>query len=116
MLLGLDLGTGSVKALLMAEDGATLGEGSASYPVRSPRPGWTESSPEDWWNAVADATRAAVGPRGAEVASIGLSGQMHGVVLADARGRPLRPAVLWADTRSGEQLAAYRALDEDARR
>ena len=116
MLLGLDLGTGSVKALLMAEDGETVGEGSASYPVRSPRPGWAESSPEDWWNAVAEATRAAVGPRASEVASIGLSGQMHGVVLAGDRGRPLRPAVLWADTRSGEQLAAYRALDEDARR
>ncbi|MDQ3361091.1 MAG: FGGY family carbohydrate kinase, partial [Actinomycetota bacterium] len=52
MLLGLDLGTGSVKALLLAEDGAVLGEGSASYPVRSPRSGWAESHPEDWWEAV----------------------------------------------------------------
>ena len=72
MLLGLDLGTSSVKALLMAAEGDALGEGSAPYPVHSPRPGWAESSPEDWWNAVASATRAAVGPRGAEVAAIGL--------------------------------------------
>ena len=115
MLLGLDLGTSSVKALLMAEDGDTLGEGSASYPVRSPHPGWAESSPEDWWNAVVEATQTAIGRRGAEVAAIGLSGQMHGVVLADDRGRPLRPAILWADTRSAEQLATYRGLDEDAR-
>jgi xylulokinase len=115
VLLGLDLGTSSVKALLMAEDGATIGEGSASYPVRSSRPGWAESSPEDWWNTVVEATQTAVGPHGAEVGAIGLSGQMHGVVLADDRGRPLRPAILWADTRSAEQLATYRGLDEDAR-
>ena len=115
MLLGLDLGTGSVKALLLDEDGSTLGEGSAAYPVRSPRPGWAESSPDEWWGAVVEAARVAVGTRGAEVAAIGLSGQMHGVVLTDERGRPSRPAILWADTRSGEQLAAYRALDEDAR-
>ncbi len=113
--LGLDLGTGSVKALLMAEDGDAVGEGSAAYQVRSPHPGWAESNPEDWWDAVVEATRAATGDRALEVAAVGLSGQMHGVVLADDRGRPSRPAVLWADTRSGDQLGAYRALDEDAR-
>src|SRR5215210_6667101 len=111
-LLGLDLGTSSVKALLLAEDGSDLGEGSASYAVRAPRPGWAETSPEDWWAAVLEAARAAVGRRGAEVTALGLSGQMHGVVLADARGLPLRPAVLWADARSGGELAAYRGLDE----
>jgi xylulokinase len=116
MLLGLDLGTSSVKALLLGEGGDSLGEGSASYPVRSPRPGWAESSPEEWWDAVAEAARIAIGSRGARVAALGLSGQMHGVVLADERGYPLRPAVLWADTRSGERLSAYRELDEDARR
>jgi len=113
MLLGLDLGTSSVKALLLTEDGAVLGEGSASYEVRAPRPGWAESSPEDWWKAVLEATASAVGWRGAEVTALGLSGQMHGVVLADERGLPLRPAVLWADARSGVELAAYRGLDED---
>src|SRR5215218_3331090 len=113
MFLGLDLGTSSVKALLMAEGGAILGEGSASYAVRAPRPGWAESSPEDWWAAVLEATAAAVGRRGAEVTALGLSGQMHGVVLADELGLPLRPAVLWADARSGSELAAYRGLDED---
>ena len=116
MLLGLDLGTGSVKAVLLGEDDDPLGEGSASYPILSPQPGWAESSPDDWWRAVVEATKAAVGQRGARVAALGLSGQMHGVVLADDRGGPLRPAVLWADTRSSELLAAYRGLDEDARR
>jgi len=116
VLLGLDLGTSSVKALLMEESGSAAGEGSAPYPVRAPRPGWAESSPEDWWTAVLEATAAAVGRRGAEVTALGLSGQMHGVVLADEHGLPLRPAILWADARSGGELAAYRGLDEDLRR
>src|SRR5215210_7418756 len=116
MLLGLDLGTSSVKALLMEESGSAAGEGSAPYPVRAPRPGWAESSPEDWWTAILEATAAAVGRRGAEVTALGLSGQMHGVVLADERGLPLRPAILWADARSGDELAAYRGLDGDLRR
>jgi xylulokinase len=58
------------------------------------------------------AAKFAIGSRGARVAALGLSGQMHGVVLVDGRGRPSRPAVLWADARSGEQLASYRRLDE----
>ena len=115
MLLGLDLGTSSVKALLMEESGAAVGEGSAPYSVHSPRPGWAESSPDDWWAAALRATDAVVGRRGAEVKALGLSGQMHGVVLADERGRPLRPAVLWADARSGGQLSAYLGLDESLR-
>src|SRR5215210_2314195 len=116
MLLGLDLGTSSVKALLMEENGEAVGEGSAPYPVRAPRPGWAESSPEEWWSAVLGATEAAVGRHGGEVAAVGLSGQMHGVVLADEGGFPLRPAVLWADARSGAQVEAYRRLDEGLRR
>ncbi|QIN84022.1 xylulokinase [Rubrobacter tropicus] len=116
MLLGLDLGTGSVKALLLAEDGSVCGESSAPYPVNATRSGWAESAPGDWWDAVVGAARSAVGGRGDEVAAIGLSGQMHGVVLSDGDGLPLRPAVLWADTRSGEELAAYRDLDERLRR
>ncbi len=115
MLLGLDLGTGSAKALLLAEDGAVAGEGSASYEVRSPRSGWAESGAEDWWNAVAAATRSALGGRGREVTALGLSGQMHGVVLSDPGGHPLRDAILWADSRSGGELDAYRRLDRDLR-
>src|SRR5215210_2838860 len=111
MLLGLDLGTGSAKALLVDASGAVRGEGVASYPVRSPRPGWAESDPWDWWEACAMAVRAAVTGRGASVAALGLSGQMHGVVLSDAAGSPTRPAVLWADTRSAGTLAFYRELD-----
>jgi xylulokinase len=116
VLLGLDLGTSSAKALLLGEDGCAVGEGAASYPVRSPRPGWAETSPEEWWSAVAEATKRAVGDRGSRVAALGLSGQMHGVVLTDRRGNPLRSAIVWADARSTEQLAAYGRLGEEARR
>ena len=116
MLLGLDLGTSSAKALLLGEDGCATSESSASYHVRSPHPGWAETFPGDWWDAVVEATKNAVGRCGARVTALGLSGQMHGVVLADDGGNPLRSAVLWADARSVEQLVAYRRLDEDARR
>jgi xylulokinase len=111
MLLGVDLGTGSVKALLIEASGTVGGEGAASYPVRSPHPGWAESDPEDWWDACARVIRTAVGEHSASVVALGLSGQMHGVVLSDAAGVPSRPAVLWADTRSAGLLSRYRALD-----
>jgi xylulokinase len=115
MFLGLDLGTGSAKAILIAPSGSALGEGVATYPVRSPRPGWAESDPLDWWSACVEAARAAVGERGASVAALGLCGQMHGVVLSDAEGNPTRPALLWADTRSAALLDRYRVLDAGLR-
>ncbi len=110
MLLGIDLGTSSVKALLLAPDGRVVGEAAHAYPVRAPRPGWSETDPEAWWTAVVAAVQQAVGPRSGEVEAIGLSGQMHGVVLTGARGEALRPAVLWADARSDRELERYRAL------
>ncbi|MDZ8086868.1 MAG: xylulokinase [Nostoc sp. DedQUE12b] len=110
MLLGIDLGTGSAKALLLATDGTAIGEASSSYPVHAPHPGWAESEPRDWWSAVALAVRKAVGNHADQVQAIALSGQMHGVVLASESGEPLRPAILWADSRS-TTLNAYHSLD-----
>src|SRR5918997_3641879 len=111
MLLGIDLGTGSAKALLLAADGTAAGEASSSYPVRAPHPGWAESEPMDWWSGVGEAVRKAVGDRTDRVQAIALSGQMHGVVLASESGQPLRPAILWADTRSSATLNTYHSLD-----
>lgn len=108
MLLGLDLGTGSLKALLMDTEGKVVGEASRPYPVRSPQPGWAESDPHDWWVAAGEATQEVVGAHAGEVHTIGLSGQMHGVVLSRAGGIPLRNAILWADSRSGDRLGLYR--------
>ncbi len=115
MWLGIDLGTLSLKARLFGEKGETLGEGSAPYDVHAPREGWSESDPEAWWDAAVTAVRDAVGERGGEVRGVGLSGQMHGVVLTRGDGAPLRPAILWSDGRSAEQLSAYRALTERQR-
>ncbi|MEA5601878.1 xylulokinase [Nostoc sp. UHCC 0252] len=111
MLLGIDLGTGSAKALLLATDGTAIGEASSSYPVHAPHPGWAESEPGDWWSAVALAVRKAVGNHANQVQAIAFSGQMHGVVLTSESGEPLRPAILWADSRSSTALNAYHSLD-----
>ncbi len=110
MLLGIDLGTGSAKALLLEIDGNVLAESSSPYSVRASQPGWAETEPMDWWAAVAIAVRAVVADRADQVQAIGLSGQMHGVVLADGNGNALRPAILWADTRSSKVLNLYRSL------
>lgn len=111
MLLGIDLGTSSIKALLLETDGTAVGEASSFYPVRAPHPGWAESNPEDWWLAAGEAVRKAVGDRAEQVQAIAFSGQMHGVVLASKSGQPLRPAILWADNRSRTMLNTYHALD-----
>jgi xylulokinase len=116
MLLGIDLGTGSAKALLLDTDGTVINEASSSYPVQAPYPGWAESNPVDWWLAVAVVVRKVVEDRGHPVRAIALSGQMHGVVLADSLGKPLHSAILWADTRSTQMLEAYHSLDVSIRK
>ena len=108
MWLGIDLGTLSVKAQLFGAEGKILGEGRAPYPVHTPHEGWAESDPQAWWDATLSAVREAVGGR--TVRGVGLSGQMHGVVLVGSDAQPLRPAILWADGRSAPQLKAYRDL------
>lgn len=110
-LLGIDLGTSSVKALILDERGQELGQGRADYEVVSPQPGWAESDPAAWWKATVMAVRAALAQaQSVRVRAIGLSGQMHGVVLTGDDGQPLRPAMLWPDTRAGAALDLYRAL------
>ncbi len=107
--LGIDLGTGSVKAALIDDDGTILAKASRPYAVTAPHAGWAESDPAEWLEATLDVTRRVLAESGATPTSVGFSGQMHGVVLADADLRPLRPAILWADTRSAEQARAMAA-------
>jgi xylulokinase len=116
MFLGIDLGTSSLKALVLDVDGSIIGTGTAAYPLATPQPGWVESDPQAWWEAAAVAVPLAAGLHAAEIAAIGLSGQMHGVVLSDDAGQALRPAILWADSRTGRQLDAYRELSAALRR
>lgn len=106
-VLGIDLGTSQVKVLCLGMDGTLLGQGSASYPVTTPRDGWAESDPELWWRAVRRAINLSAP---AEVAAIGLTGQMHGVVLCSERQGVPRPAILWLDRRAVAEAASYALL------
>ncbi|MGQ9500802.1 MAG: xylulokinase [Anaerolineae bacterium] len=104
-LLGIDLGTSSVKALVVDREGHTRGIGSAEYPVLMPQPDCAEQDPEMWWQSTAMAVRQAIAAvRHHEIAAIGLSGQMHGTVLLNEDGRPLAPAIIWPDRRSQAQV------------
>ncbi|HEX7487450.1 MAG TPA: xylulokinase, partial [Anaeromyxobacteraceae bacterium] len=108
MYLGIDLGTSEVKALLLDEAGAIVGTAGAPLEASRPRPRWSEQAPEDWWNAAlaaVDSLRASHRAALAAVRGVGLSGQMHGATLLDAADHPLRPAILWNDTRSERECA-----------
>lgn len=113
--LGIDLGTSSAKAVVIDADGRSLAQASAAYPVLSREPGWAETEPADWWAGVVRCVREAVGAARAQPAAVGLSGQMHGLVLVDSHSAPIRPALLWADSRAVDVLARYRALDSSLR-
>src|ERR1700683_4926713 len=114
-VLGLDLGTSQVKALLCAPDGTVVGHGQASYQVTVPRPGWAETDPEHWWQAACAAVRAAAGPAPAEVTGLAVAGQMHGVILCTERAVALRPAITWLDRRAEAEAADYQRLPGDLR-
>jgi xylulokinase len=107
-LLGIDIGTSGTKTLICNEDGKVLATAMAEHAISSPKPGWSEQNPRDWWAAVVLATKAVLKKsklKSADIGGIGLSGQMHGsVFLADGQ-QPLRPALLWNDQRTAEQCA-----------
>jgi xylulokinase len=112
--LGLDLGTSSAKAVVVDTGGHVLAQAAAGYAVISAAAGSAESEPAHWWSAVTACAREAVHAAGARPAAIGLSGQMHGLVMASAAGEALRPALLWADSRATSSLHAYRLLGSRA--
>ncbi len=103
-ILAVDLGTTNCKALLLDETLTVVGKVSTEYEVSVPRPGWAEQQPEDWWIAVRHVIRAITAEHsGRNISAIGLSGQMHGLVMLNARGEVLRPAILWNDQRCAPQ-------------
>ena len=104
--LGVDLGTSSVKIIVMDEAGQVTASISKEYNVSYPKIGWAEQNPEDWWNATRDGIRDLLRVSdidGTTVSGIGFSGQMHGLVLLDRDGIVLRPAILWCDQRTQEE-------------
>jgi len=121
-LIGIDVGTGGTRVLLVDVAGKVIGSRLQDHaPFRSPHPGWAEQDPEDWWQAAAHAIPAllqATSTSPDEIASVGLSGQMHGAVLLDAADRVLRPAIIWCDQRTAaeatwltEQLGTARLIE-----
>lgn len=97
-ILALDLGTSSLKALLVAPDGRVLASSRHPYPTAHPKPGFAEQNPHDWWQAAVAAVGTARDT--GTIAAITVTGQMHGTVLLDDVWRPLGPAIIWADERS----------------
>ena len=102
-LVGLDVGTTGVKAIALSPEGEVLAVASHGYPLSTPRAGWSEQDPEDWWQASEAALEEVA--TGREVAGLGLSGQMHGLVVLDDAGRVIRPAILWNDQRTAAECA-----------
>jgi xylulokinase len=106
-LLGIDIGTTGARAIIVsAENGEIVGSATGSYPLYTPRPLWAEQNPPDWWQDTVTVIRKALAEaqpttgKAIEVAAVGLSGQMHGVVLLDETGEVLTPSIIWCDSRT----------------
>jgi xylulokinase len=112
-LLGIDIGTSGTKTLLCDNRGKVLATAMAEHPISSPKPGWSEQNPLDWWRAAGIATKAVLKKakiKPAQVSAIGLSGQMHGSVFLSDGPKPLRPALLWNDQRTGAECFEIESL------
>lgn len=110
-VLGFDVSTTATKAVLIDASGAVRGVGVAEYGFETPHPLWSEQHPNLWWDAAIAASRAVLtetGLSGTDIAAIGLTGQMHGLVLLDAAGEVLRPAILWNDQRTAAECDEIR--------
>jgi len=108
-LLGLDISTTGAKALIIDETGKVIASHTTPQPISTPKPLWSEQNPSDWWSGIAESIRAALaqsGIKGDAIAAVGLTGQMHGLVLLDIAGNVLRPSILWNDQRTQEQCDA----------
>ena len=120
-LIGIDIGTSGTKTVLFDERGNVIADALVEYPMYQPRNGWAEQMPEDWWQAVAATLKAVMNKSGVaagEIAGIGLSGQMHGLVMLDDKDQVIRPAIIWCDQRTAaeceeitEKVGAKKIID-----
>ncbi|HET6900463.1 MAG TPA: xylulokinase [Vicinamibacteria bacterium] len=111
LFLGIDVSTTGAKALLVDEKGTVVTTATTPLTLSTPKPLWSEQDPHEWWAGVAKSVQGALAQAkvgGADVAAVGLTGQMHGLVLLDADRRVLRPAILWNDQRTGAQCDEIR--------
>ena len=105
-VLGVDLGTSGTKTVLFDKQGRAIASASREYPLDQPRNGWAEQDPECWWQAARETIRQVIGESGvapAQIRGLGISGQMHGLVLLDENGQVLRKAILWCDGRTQQE-------------
>ena len=108
-LIGIDVGTSSTKTVLINHLGEVVAAAAPEYEFSTPKPLWAESNSEDWWEATVEGIQEVIessGIRGKEIDGIGLTGQMHGLVLLDREGTVLRPCIMWNDQRTAVQCAA----------
>ena len=113
ILLGIDIGTSSTKALLLDSENGVIDVASQGYEVIVPQMGYAEQNPGKWWNAVCDTLGKLKSDHQAafkKIAAVGLSGQMHGLVAVNANGKPVRPAIIWLDQRSNRQVEEIKKL------
>jgi xylulokinase len=105
-VLGIDTSTTATKAVVIDREGHTVAEGVSEYGYEIPRPGWSEQDPASWWTATVAAIRSALTAAeldGQDIAAVGLTGQMHGLVMLDEHRQVIRPAILWNDQRTAAQ-------------
>lgn len=114
-LIGIDIGTSGTKSILIDEDGQLIACATAEYPMQQPQNGWAEQDPEDWWDAVCSTLRQITAKAPKEnIAGIGLSGQMHSLVMLDANNKVIRPSILWCDQRTaGECVQIEETIGRD---
>ena len=112
-LIGVDLGTSGTKTVLFDRTGAVAASATVEYPLYQPQNGWAEQDPADWWNAAVQTIRQVLADSGAapsDVKGVGLSGQMHGLVLLDREGQVLRRSIIWCDQRTAAQVEELNRL------
>jgi xylulokinase len=112
-LIGIDLGTSGTKTVLFDENGAEVSSAVAEYPLYQPQNGWAEQDPADWWDACVSTLRLVMGQSKVlpgEVKGVGISGQMHGLVMLDEAGEPLRRSIIWCDGRTARECAEITEL------
>ncbi len=115
MFLGIDLGTSSVKAVLVDDSGAVCAESSSPLTIARPQPLWSEQDPDAWWRATVSAVAGLPQAALPAVRAVGLTGQMHGAVLLDAADRVIRPAILWNDGRAAAACDELERRQPDSR-
>lgn len=112
-VIGIDLGTSGTKTVLFDEAGTVIASALIEYPMYQPQNGWAEQEPLDWWNAASKTIKAVIdksGVNAAEIAGVGISGQMHGLVMLDENNDVIRPSIIWCDQRTAAECEEIEAL------